>query len=242
MGKLRIGLCEDNVYDMEQLVFILQESGIPVSLDCFETGEDLLEQFQPGAYDLIFMDIYMGGMLGVETVQKIRALDHEVAVAFTTTSTDHTLESYRLNVLKYIEKPVVKDAVVDLLKLVQAKKQSVPHATLLINGECVCVPFHQILYLEQKGHTIQVFLQGGNVLRTHAKLDQVQLPFAEQSFFRCHKSYLVNLAYVKSIDSDYSVFKMKEGANVYIRREGMKKAREAWENWLFHRARGDFQS
>ena len=77
------------------------------------------------------------------------------------------------------------------------------------------------------------------MLRTHAKLDQVQLPFAEQSFFRCHKSYLVNLAYVKSIDPDFFVFQMKEGANVYIRREGMKKAREAWENWLFRRARGD---
>ena len=59
----------------------------------------------------------------------------------------------------------------------------------------------------------------------------------DPSFFRCHKSYLVNLAYVTGIDQEMMVFYMKEGNTVYIRRDLFKKAKNAWELWLYNMAR-----
>ena len=56
-------------------------------------------------------------------------------------------------------------------------------------------------------------------------------------FFRCHKSYLANLAFVTGIDRELMVFHMRGGEKVYIRRENFKKAREAWELFLFDEAR-----
>ena len=80
----------------------------PIATVCaqFASSEELLEAFRPGGFDLLLMDIYMDGMTGVEAVRKIREMDETIPIAFTTTSTEHTLESYRLSVLKYLEKPV----------------------------------------------------------------------------------------------------------------------------------------
>ena len=60
---------------------------------------------------------------------------------------------------------------------------------------------------------------------------------AAYPFFRCHKSYLVNLAFIQGIDRERMVFQMREGGSAYIRRETFYRARSAWENWLFSAAR-----
>ena len=68
-------------------------------------------------------------------------------------------------------------------------------------------------------------------------LDELEPQLADFPFFRSHKSYLANLSYVTGIDRELLVFHMKDGQNVYIRRDRLKKAKDAWEDWLFAQAR-----
>ncbi|MEG1269653.1 MAG: response regulator, partial [Oscillospiraceae bacterium] len=104
----------------------IEKSGIPASCTTFESGEAFLQDYRAEKYDLIFMDIYMARITEIETVTAIREIDGAVPIAFVTTSTDHTLKSYRLEALKYIEKPVKKKAVQELLSLAQLKKENTP--------------------------------------------------------------------------------------------------------------------
>ena len=96
MEPLRLAICDDLPEEREKLVSLLEHSSIPAAYSQFESSEDLLEVFRPGKFDLLLMDIYMNGMTGVEAVRKIREMDETIPIAFTTTSTEHTLESYRL--------------------------------------------------------------------------------------------------------------------------------------------------
>lgn len=242
MNHLEVAICEDNPEEERQLVSILKNSRFPVKVSAFHCGEDLLEEYQAGKYDLILMDIYMEGMTGVETIRSLRQIDATVPVAFTTTSLDHTLESYRLEALKYLEKPVQVKAVQDLLELARLKKENTPQLLLRINGQAVGVPLAGILYVEQRYHHLLVFLDGGEVLRTTEKLDDLEKQFQGQSFFRCHKSFLVNLASVKNLDKELMVFTMKAGHNVHIRRESLGKARKAFEAYLIAMTRGADQA
>ena len=180
----------------------------------------------------------MGGITGVETVAAIRQLDENVPIAFATTSTEHTLESYRLDVLKYIEKPVTEKAVRSLLELASLKKENRPHLMLRSDGGEVKLPLERILCVEQRGHELLFSLTGGETLRTPEKLDALEGTLAGHDFYRCHKSYLVNLAYIESLDRELMVFEMKEGKPVHIRRESLGDARKAYESYLFGRARG----
>lgn len=232
MEHLKIAVCEDSLEDQNSLVHILENSGFPVNITIFNCGEDLLTDYSEGKFDLIFMDIYMSGISGVETVTEIRKMDENIPIAFTTTSTDHTLESYRLNALKYIEKPVKEKAVHELLELAQLRKKNAPHLIVKIKGKNTSIPFESILYAEQKSHTLFLFLTGNEIIKVNEKLDNIETQFEGHPFFRCHKSYLVNFSYVKNLDSELMVFKMKEGKNVHIRRESMAIARKAFETYL----------
>lgn len=148
MEPLRIAICDDQTEEREKLLLLVEQAPIQTKSILFASSEDLVEAFEPGIFDLLLMDIYMDGMTGVEAVQKIRKIDAEIPVAFTTTSTEHALESYRLSVLKYIEKPVKSKDIHDLLQLVKLKKENTPSLSIKQNGIEEKIPVSDILYLE----------------------------------------------------------------------------------------------
>lgn len=74
--------------------------------DLFASGEAFLEHFEPGRYDIIFLDIYMSGMTGMETARRIREQDTNCSLLFVTTSPDFAIDSYDVNATYYLLKPV----------------------------------------------------------------------------------------------------------------------------------------
>ena len=89
----------------------------------------LLADFAPGKYDLIFLDIYMNDVQqGVNAAASIRELDALVTLAFTTVSQAHALESYRLKVFAYLEKPVQARDVREVLEHAGDRRRNVPNA------------------------------------------------------------------------------------------------------------------
>lgn len=74
--------------------------------DLFASGEAFLEHFEPARYDIIFLDIYMSGMTGMETARRIREQDTNCSLLFVTTSPDFAIDSYDVNATYYLLKPV----------------------------------------------------------------------------------------------------------------------------------------
>ena len=91
--------------------------------------------------------------------------------------------------------------------------------------------------MEQKAHYLTFHLLDNKTIQAKGKLDELMPQLEAFPFFRCHKSYLANLAFVTGIDRELMVFHMRGGEKVYIRRENFKKARQAWELFLFEEAR-----
>lgn len=237
MNTLNIAICEDNRLELTYLLDLIKANDIPTTCTTFSSGEEFLKNYEIGMFDLIYMDIYMKGITGIETVKAIRTIDPDVLVAFTTTSLDYTLESYRLDATKYLEKPASQKAVNDLLELASLKAKSKPCFTFKQDGNPVSIPFCHIVYLEQQGHTLIIYATNNRIFQTNNKLDKIEYLFEQQSFIRCHKSYLVNLNFIKSLNKDLSVFEMQEGGNVHIRRESMSLAKNAYEEILLNKGR-----
>lgn len=238
MEQLMIAVCEDDHADCEQLCGLINASGTPASVAVFERGEDFLSAWQPGQFDLIFMDIYLNGLDGVEAVQQVRELDEEIPVAFITVSPDFALDAYRMNVAKYIEKPASQRAVNEMLALARNKRaEREQDVVLLGRRNPIRIPVLRLRYAEQQEHNLVFYLSDGSTMKRKGKLDDLEPLLAGYPFFRCHKSYLVNLSFVQGIDKEQMVFQLREGGSVYIRRELFYKARSEWENWLFSAAR-----
>ena len=234
---LHIAVCEDSSEERLRLCHRIAGCDPDTDCACFSDGEHFLQSYWPGRYDLIFMDIYLGGLSGVEAVSAVRRAGDAVPVAFTTSSTDFALEGYRLDVLKYLEKPVQEKPLRDMLAFARLQCESRARVTFRENGAEQTLMIDRILYVEQKSHALLIYLTGGGFVRVGGRLDSAEPLFAGHHFFRCHKSYLVNLAYVCRLDRELMVFEMREGQNVHIRRESLGAARRAYEDYLFDRTR-----
>lgn len=238
---LNIAVCEDNPADAERLLSHIQSSGLAHRCDAFSSGEALLAAFAPGKYDIIFLDIYMAGLRGVDAAGKIRETDRAVMLVFTTTSTEHTLEGYRLKAAAYLEKPVKAQDVREALTLCLAKRNTAAYIPLLIEGANRKIPLESILFFEQQNHAATVHTHAG-ILRTSqlVKLAHIE-PLLPDTFFRCHHSYIVNLRAIRHVDKELMVFVMTDGSRVYIRHRDAKKAIQAYERALFDAVRGGGQ-
>ncbi len=230
---LRVAICEDLQADREQLLGVLAQSNISTEVSVFHCGEDFLAEFQMRKYDLIFFDIYMDGMTGIETATEVRKLDATVTIAFTTTSLDYALESYRLEAIKYIEKPVSVASIQPILQIVQMQQAYVPKLLVKTKPEEQMVALTDILYLEQSGTRYHVYLVDGSMLVASGKLAALAEQLEGSSFYQCHKSYIVNFSYVKSLDKELQMFEMVKGDNVHIRRDSFWKTKRAYEAFLF---------
>ena len=239
MEQMMIAVCEDDRADRERLCGLIAASGVSAAVSVFETGADFLAACQPDRFDLIFMDIYLEDLNGVEVVRRVRELDEAVPVAFTTNCPDFTREGYLLDVARYIDKPVPQKEVDKMLALARSVKAERSRNVIIWGRrDPVRVPASRLRYVEQREHSLLFHLSGGGVEKRKGRLDELEPLVAAYPFFRCHKSYLVNLTFVRDIDRERMVFLMREGGSAYIRRETYYRAKNVWESWLFSAARG----
>lgn len=238
-APLKVAVYEDLAEDSDLLLQYISQSGIATKCKAFSSEEELLTSFTSEEYDLIFLDIYMGEIQqGVNVAAKIREMDTRVTMAFTTSSKEHALESYRLKAYAYLEKPVCPEDVHEVLEQALNKRRNVPTVKLLIEGTYQDIPLDSILYFEHQNHAVMVNTLN-ETLRTSqtVKLKDIEVMLPD-TFLRCHHSYIANLRYVREMNKEFKIFIMKNGDKVYIRRQDIKKAARAYEDYLLNTTRG----
>ncbi len=238
MDKIFIAICDDTKEEQERVKKLLLACKKNVVIDFFSSGEDLLLHYEKDKYDLLLMDIYMDGLTGIQTIEEIRKIDEEVVVAFMTTSLEFTLESYRLSAIKYIEKPASQNEVCELLEIVQIHKKSAPSIEVISQKKIRSIYLKQIVFIEQKAKQFHIHLINDEIVISNGKISEVYMQLDPSTFIHCHKSYIVNLAYVDNLNEELTVFEMKTKENVHIRRESMRGVKRSYEDYLFMKVRG----
>jgi DNA-binding LytR/AlgR family response regulator len=234
---LRIAIAEDTLSDTEILIDFIDDCEQDCEVVSFESGEALLEDFEKGAFDLVFLDIFMYEMNGVQVAEAIREIDTQVVIVFTTTSEDFTRESYRLNAYKYLVKPLVLADVQDALELAVLKRDKAFGATLAIvyDNNPVVIPLDDILYIEASNRRSLIHTDG-DVFTTTMTIDSLQKLLPSPRFTRSHRSYLVNFDRVDEVSDD---FIMDNGTVAYITVKNHRKMKRAYEDYVFSKVRSD---
>ncbi|GHU10189.1 DNA-binding response regulator [Betaproteobacteria bacterium] len=235
---LRIAVCEDTDAEAKILLSYIEKSGMRVDITRFVNGESFLEVYKQNAFDLIFLDVYMDKLTGVETAEHIREIDTTVVIVFTTTSDDFTRESYRLNAYKYMLKPIHQEDVIDALELAVIKRDREREASLDILSESnpVSIPFCSIEYVESRRGKSVVVTEDGAEIVTSISLDALEKLLPPPRFLRTHRSYIVNFDHVDDIDED---FIMDNGSIVYIRVKDHNRIKHTYDDYLFNNVRSD---
>ena len=130
--------------------------------DLFASGEAFLEHFEPARYDIIFLDIYMSGMTGMETARRIREEDTNCSLLFVTTSPDFAIDSYDVNATYYLLKPIDEAQVTRALDRCNMDRiERDRYVMVPSQGKNVRLFLHNIAYTEYVSRRIMVYMKDG---------------------------------------------------------------------------------
>ncbi len=236
---IRIAVCEDQAEDMNCLTDLIDGSLTAAlrahSIERFESGEALTAAFRPGLFDVVFLDMYLGGMTGLDAARVIRRADAACQIVFITFSGDFALESYQVCAAHYLIKPVSEADLSEVwARCARDGQCPARQITLVVDRKRRDIPLKDILYVEVDNKLCRVHTPEG-VLTARLPIDQLTILLPEDVFCRCHRGYIVNFDQVDHVDGD---FVMKNGDTVYIRRNELARIRERYFQHIAWRARG----
>ena len=241
--ELRIAITDDLNSEREKLSSAIaapfEKVGLAIgNIDEFTSGEALLRRFSAGKYDLIFLDIYMGGISGVETAKRIRSIDKNVMLVFVTTSNEFASESYAVKANFYLLKPIRSDSIKQLAETLAQQMQNTRSVAALPDG--TVIPLSSLVYTSCSGHYVNVYLVGSEPLKirtTHKIMYEALSKY--EGIISCNKGVLVSLANVAKLDGEN--FLMINGDTVPISRRKMTQIKNDYTRFVLNRIHSEFE-
>lgn len=204
---LHIVICDDETYFAEKLRKMtskyLKEKNLPAEIRLFSTGEDFLRSgLSP---DVLFMDIRLPGKNGMEIIEHLRDSNRQGQVIFVSSYENYALNAFDLDAVHYLLKPVhPKKLSLALDKAIKHINSNCEKTLLLtIGGTLFRIPMSDILYCEVFDHQIIVHTlkESFQLFDTLNALEQR----LDDRFFRCHRSYLINMDAVINKTDGYAL-------------------------------------
>ena len=207
---MNIALVDDMPHELVKFSGIIEEYAtehqLPVELKTFGSAEALLKTYHPFQYTLIFMDIYMDGMTGVEAVEKIRKTDKEVLIVFLTTSADHTFDAFKVHAYQYILKVPERDKLkVDMWHVLDdvmaLHRISEAEITVAIDGNEQTFPFSRIICAQTEKNYIRITDCHGLSFLTRMTFSGIRSLLEQDSrFLEINRGIIINMDYITKFE------------------------------------------
>lgn len=201
---MNIALIEDDGNEAEALRSYIdkygEKNGMTFDVKHFSDSENFLENYKQG-YDIVFMDIELPGMNGMEAAKRLRALDRAVTLIFVTNMARYAVNGYEVGAFDFIVKPVTygsfeikfRRALDSIAENSGGKKISVysPDGTRLVSVSSV-------KYIEVMDHRVVWHTMNGDISLC-GSLKKIEESLPKPDFVRCNNCYIVNLKYVTEV-------------------------------------------
>ncbi|MCL1794654.1 MAG: LytTR family DNA-binding domain-containing protein [Oscillospiraceae bacterium] len=232
--EIKIAVCEDKEEQSQYIKFIAgrwaEENRLQIQAEMFGSAENLKLEIAGGKkYDILLLDIEMGGQSGVELARELRLSGDNAAIIFITALADHISEGYDVSALHYLLKPIKEDKFYEVLT--KAYKNMTESKRFLIvnsNGKDHRISFDDIIYIEALRNLVAVKTIDNRyeVRQNIGKIEQE----LDNSFFRCQRSYIVMLKHIKYISKTEVL--LDSGETISLGRNIYKELYKAFINYF----------
>ncbi|MFA6830568.1 MAG: LytTR family DNA-binding domain-containing protein [Bacilli bacterium] len=223
--NLTIAIVEDETIWSDKTQALCQrfsdEKKVSFTAEVFKNAYDFLEH-DFSRFDMVFMDIDMPGLNGMEATKKIRLINKTLSIVFVTNLPQFALDGYKVGALDFILKPMTyADFYLVMEKITQVKKNE-NHGFFLLTIYGVITKFmtDEIEYIEMVKHDVLLHKKDGSEIQFRGSLKAFEKDLNSQFFLRCNSGIVVNLMYVKSIKED--VILMESSALLVVSRSRKK--------------------
>lgn len=214
---LKIAICDDEKHFRDRIKNCVSESlnkrHVVCAIDTYNSGKSFIEiGFDMAKYDIVFMDINMDMVNGIEVAQKIREISKDVYIVFVTAFIDYSLEGYKVNAIRYLLKNNVNmgKSINECLGAILENMDYVVETEEFEFKEGVRrISLDRLLYIESKLHKLHfhVLEDQIEIYTIYSTLNHIEERLKDKNFLRIHQSYLVNMKYISGIDRGEIVLK-----------------------------------
>lgn len=201
---LRLAIVEDEAfYQKELMSFIEQfkkEKQLELEVVTYSDGDEFVTAYD-AQFDILLLDIQMPLLNGMEAAEEVRKIDSKVAIIFITNMSQYAIKGYEVDALDFILKPLNYFAFSERLNKVIKKIEvnTTDAITVKIKNGFQRINCKDILFIESQGHDLVVTTTEG-VIKSSGAIKDLSKELESTMFYRIHRSYVVNLAYVEGIN------------------------------------------
>lgn len=203
---IRVAICDDEKIFLDDYVKIINNIkklySYNIEIFKFNSGEELLNfiNINEMKFNIIFLDIIMEKINGVETAKKIRQIDKITEIIFLTNSKDYALEGYEVKAYNYIVKSseFMEEKIYESIRDLYSRVNDF----IVINNKSVIerIETKEIVYIESNKRKI-IFNTTECKYEMYEKLDNIYADLKQRGFIKVHRSYIVNREFIKKIEA-----------------------------------------
>lgn len=203
---IKIAICDDINKEIQALTSHIdryaQENSLSFSVSPFSMQEDIVDVVRRSTeYDIIFMDIYIDALNGIELARKLNERGAKSRLIFVSTSTDHALDAFGVNALQYLVKPVSYDAFKNAMNIALENIMRSASAISVVTGDGVHkIAFDSFIYAETQRNYQRIHIYGADDKTTRMTSTELFNSLCDRpEFARVGVSYIVNLQHIEKI-------------------------------------------
>lgn len=236
---LNIVVCDDDIRftgKFESMLYIMAEQeNINIDIDVFLNGGELIKNVcnKKKCYDLIFLDIEMKGLDGIEVARKIREVNEVVLLIYVTNHKSYALDAYEVQPFQFIVKPVDINVLHKYFKKAYEKIILGAFYFEYKYGKFYCkILLNDIMYFESKKRVIYIHILDKMIYKFYDKLNNVEerLKNEKTDFWRIHQSYLINTRYIRK--KSYDEIELVNGKTLYISEDRRNEVSELYCDYI----------
>lgn len=220
---LKIAVIEDSKEFAETLKsFFAKFSSCEEPLDVvfFESAIPFLEHYKP-VYDVVFMDIMLPHMNGMDAAHRLRELDQSVVLIFVTNMAQLAVKGYEVNAADYIVKPLYyNEFELKFRRAVLRCKEAASTVLITQQSGARRILLREIMYIEVHGHKLSYKTEAGTFSST-GTISEMEANLRDKGFLRCNKCFLINQRHIAVVQSNTVV--MSNGDELQISRPRKKQ-------------------
>lgn len=242
---MKLAIIEDEQTHRELLSNYLQEWGTERSVSLCGRGFPNAESFlfvweEERDFDVLFVDIQMKEMNGMEMARKIRQQDPDIAIVFTTGIADYMEEGYEVEALHYLLKPLSRKKLFQCMDKVLKRSSREEFILIQAGEELQKLAVERVMYVEARGHgcVVEYVPRAGEIVQIEASesISELEKKLEKYGFVKCHRSYLCRIGSIQRIDRTELV--LDDGSRIPVSRRLYSQVNRAFIQY-FRRENGD---
>lgn len=201
----KIAICDDDILVCSKIERVIAKFDDKIKMEIFYSGERLISEMQKSAqYDLIFLDIEMEKLNGVDVGKNIREKieNNSTQIVYISSKESYAMELFKVRPFDFLVKPLKSSVIIETIKkVINLTSKMNLFYDVIFDGIHTKLPIKDILYFESQSRKVRIITTHGEYF-TYARLFEIEDEIEHDDFYLVHKSYFVNFMHIKKYSYD----------------------------------------